>query len=362
MTSTALASEFAKTLRELFASHISRDQPVALVDFPDNSNCGDHAIWLGEKALLTDIGAQVAYQCSAASYDRGEMAAKLKDGTILVHGGASFGDRHQQSHEFRMRLLSDFPAHKIVVFPHNLASLESSHLDRTAALLAKHPDVIVFAREADSQQILRRSAGKTKVDLAPDVSFMLGSQRRAREPICDIVWVARTDQDRASDQTEAAARLASQPAEKFVLPEFPDGIEVNFVIKQRPPTVLLTDWQSLFFENESARLAFRQLDFDARANVYVSRALYMLSLGHVVITDRLHGHILCLLLGIPHIFLNNRSGKNRSFYDTWTREASLCRFAETPADAWASARAGLAKLKAPGGADAQNWSWQGAGT
>jgi len=102
------------------------------------------------------------------------------------------------------------------------------------------------------------------------------------------------------------------------------------VVKQRPPTVFLTDWYSLFFENEEARLAYQRLTFDARAAATIARALYILSLGRVVITDRLHGHIFCLLLGIPHVLLNNDSGKNWNFYETWTRDSPLCRLARNP--------------------------------
>jgi exopolysaccharide biosynthesis protein PssK len=248
------------------------------------------------------------------------------------------------------------------VLPMQVAFLENECLNRTAELVAKHPDVTLLARGVVAQHVLRRYFSGARIELAPDMAFMLGLQQRQGEPLCDIVWIARTDQDRSNDQTEIAARLASQPAEKFLLPEFADGIEINFVVKQRPPTVLLTDWHSLFFENEQARLAFRRLDFDARSNVYVSRAIHMLSLGHIVITDRLHGHVMCVLLGIPHIFLNDDSGKNWNFYESWTREAALCRVAPTPAEAWALARAALLKLKALKSSDLENWSWQGLST
>ena len=59
----------------------------------------------------------------------------------------------------------------------------------------------------------------------------------------------------------------------------------------------------------------------------------MLAAGHTVITDRLHGHILSLLLGIPHVVLDNSYGKVRAFYETWTRDAPIVRWAETAADA-----------------------------
>jgi len=357
MTSETLISLYTKALHERFAPLVSTERPAALVDYPETANCGDQAIWLGEKKLLSELGVTIAYECSAQTYDRDVMAAKLGDGTIFVHGGGSFGDRYPAPLEFRLKLLQDFPHNRVVLFPQHATFLDNENLQRSVSLIGQHGDVTLFARGLIAQHTLTSHFGsKARVELAPDLAFMLGPQDRMSEPLYDILWIARTDQERASDQTESAARLSSQAAEKFVLPRFPDGIEINFVVKQRPPTVLLTDWYSLFFENEDARLAFYRLDFDGRAQTNVKRAMYILSLGRVVITDRLHGHIFCLLLGIPHVFLNNDSGKNWNFYETWTRQSPLCRLARNPAEAWSLARNALAKLREGAGAD---WSWQG---
>jgi exopolysaccharide biosynthesis predicted pyruvyltransferase EpsI len=48
-----------------------------------------------------------------------------------------------------------------------------------------------------------------------------------------------------------------------------------------------------------------------------------------VISTRLHGHILCLLLGIPSIIVDNSYGKNKRFYDTWLNEVEGSYFANT---------------------------------
>jgi pyruvyl transferase EpsO len=358
MTSTDLVSLHTERLLESFAPIIPRDRPAALIDFPESTNCGDHAMWLGEKKLLSELGVSVAYECSTQNYDRTAMAARIGNGTILLQGaGGNFGDRTPSHHELRLRMLQDFPKNKIILFPQQVTSRDNAYLERTADFLNGHPDVTLFARSLAAQQIFARYFGDSaRVELAPDMSFMLGPQPRPCEPVYDIVWIARTDRERASDQTEIAARLSSQGAEKYVLPRFPDGVEINFVVKQRPPTIFLTDWFSLFFENEEARLAYQRLDFDARAEATVARALHILSLGRVVTTDRLHGHLFCLLLGIPHVFLNDDSGKNWNFYESWTRESPLCRLARNPAEAWSLARNAVPKLKEGTGSA---WSWQG---
>jgi pyruvyl transferase EpsO len=65
----------------------------------------------------------------------------------------------------------------------------------------------------------------------------------------------------------------------------------------------------------------------------LARGLRILSAGEVVITDRLHGHILSLMLGIPHVILDNSYGKLSSFHEAWTATADDVHFAASPADA-----------------------------
>jgi choline dehydrogenase len=133
---------------------------------------------------------------------------------------------------------------------------------------------------------------------------------------------------------------------------------MSFVAKHRPQAILLTDWQALVFDNQQARWALKRLDFDSWAEVLVSRALYILSLGHVVITDRLHAHLLCLTLRIPHVLLNDGTGKNWHFHENWTKGTPLCRLARDPAEAWTLARNAAIRLKELSPSEADNWSWQ----
>ncbi len=48
----------------------------------------------------------------------------------------------------------------------------------------------------------------------------------------------------------------------------------------------------------------------------------------LVISTRLHGHILCLLLGIPNIFLSNSYYKNQSFYEAWNHDVPFSKFVQ----------------------------------
>jgi pyruvyl transferase EpsO len=78
--------------------------------------------------------------------------------------------------------------------------------------------------------------------------------------------------------------------------------------------------------------------FEPLARDRVEGALAALARGRVVVTERLHGHILSLHLGIPNVALDYNYGKTRSFYETWTANWDRTRFAESADEA-----AGLAR-------------------
>jgi pyruvyl transferase EpsO len=81
------------------------------------------------------------------------------------------------------------------------------------------------------------------------------------------------------------------------------------------------------------------LTYEGMARQRLSRGCQLLSSGRGVITDRLHGHILCVLLGIPHILLDNSYGKVRGCYKTWTHPCNFARWCDTPQEAMALAAA-----------------------
>jgi exopolysaccharide biosynthesis predicted pyruvyltransferase EpsI len=54
-----------------------------------------------------------------------------------------------------------------------------------------------------------------------------------------------------------------------------------------------------------------------------------------VVADRLHGHLLACLLGIPSVLLDNSYGKNRLFHEAWLQEVPGSRFVGAGGDAGA---------------------------
>jgi pyruvyl transferase EpsO len=89
------------------------------------------------------------------------------------------------------------------------------------------------------------------------------------------------------------------------------------------------DW--LFFHPYTGKfLRHSEVLTHKRAWSFLFSSIQQLKQYDAVITDRLHGHILCTILEIPNIFLPNSYHKNKAFYETWTHNIPFCRFVEDP--------------------------------
>lgn len=54
----------------------------------------------------------------------------------------------------------------------------------------------------------------------------------------------------------------------------------------------------------------------------------MLGGARFVITDRLHGHIMSTLIGVPHVLMDSALHKNQNFHNTWTVHCGCTRIAD----------------------------------
>jgi exopolysaccharide biosynthesis predicted pyruvyltransferase EpsI len=347
MQHTELVRRLRLTLLDTLRPALGGTGPFVLIDYPDAANAGDHAIWIGEKIFLKTLGIEIAYQCSMETYDKAAMAKALGSGTILMHGGGNFGDTYI-FHQFRHRVLADFPQNKIVIFPQTVMFFTDAGIRQSAELFAAHADVTVAVRDVLSFYILEKSFGPhQRIILAPDMAFMIEQQTRPIKPTFGIVWLSRMDTEGVHGAFIPETIKPQKLRKKSIhLGHHADGIPTIAEAEVAESVLLVTDWYRCTLDRQSLT-RYRTLDFDERSLFWLSRALRILSFGHMVITDRLHAHILCTLAGIPHVLLNNSYGKNVSFFETWCRPLDLCQLARSPAEAWALAQQFLAYQNVP---------------
>ena len=304
----------------------------ALLDFPNHPNVGDSAIWLGELAHLeAALGSRPAFVCEEGNFNADHLRKAVPNGPIFFEGGGNFGDLWPQHQAFRESILDEFPDRRIVQLPQSIHFTNPDLIQRTAKVVNRHHDFVLFVRDEHSLEIAR-SSFDCPVHLAPDMAFCLGAIQRPVTATRRLLLLLRTDKE--------SARVGE------ALPRnLPGGAAVADWIRDEPALLgrmkIRTVMQGLLSLQASAldKPALREPLFRNLAQNRLNRGLRLLSSAECVITDRLHGHILCLLLGIPHIVLDNSYGKLSSYIATWTKDCPLVRVASSLDEAiemWAS--------------------------
>lgn len=315
-------------IQELVRPHVTPRERVAFVHFPSHRNPGDAAISTGALRLLRELGADIRYISTRETYDPTRLAGAVGNGAIFLNGGGSFGDHYAWEQAFRERVLLDFPTHRIVQLPQTLNFTSDTAL-KQARQSMDHPHLTLFLRD-DSSYTVASDVFSAPTVLCPDLAFACKPVRRSRPSADDILCLARSD----SESTGQIYRLAGRDLLRTDWPYSPiDAV--------RWPIRRALAWAGRREREPSdqwwiEQIAYRALP--ALAQATLAAASRFLCRYRVVITDRLHGHILCVLLGIPNVILDDRNGKVRSFYDTWTSSSELVHFASTADDALELAR------------------------
>lgn len=316
----AQADEISQPRRDegfsALAALIHPGSVCALLDHPDHPNVGDSAIWLGERELLRRRNARIAYTCSIKTFDEGALRRAMPRGVVLIHGGGNFGTlwpHHQALRETALARLRDYP---IVQLPQSIRYEDEVALKRTAALIARHPAFTLCVRDHASFRIATRQL-HAKTVLCPDTALLLEGKLERRAPDVDCLVLARTDKERAFEDIErvfAASGLSVAAV---------DWLEEPYTrlhsLRDRFKRASRQAWSgSALFQ-----LAMLQV-WDRLAWQRTKRGCDLLSRGRIVVTDRLHAHILSTLLGIPNIVLDNSYGKLSSFIAAWTADDPRC--------------------------------------
>jgi exopolysaccharide biosynthesis predicted pyruvyltransferase EpsI len=302
------------------------DGPFCLLDFPNHRNVGDSAIWLGATTYFREHrGTEPGYVASLAAFSEAALRASVPDGPIIIHGGGNFGDLWPRHHGFRLRLLERFPERDIIQLPQSIHFERPEHITRTAHAIARHGRFRLFVRDQPSYEFATANF-ECEVRLCPDMAFFLGALDRPCAPDVDVCYLMRTDKERAlaapSGRPDYTSRVVDWLTESRLLVQGHKLLGIARGLRA----------------GRLDRMALRNAWYDAVARARVARGCRLLSSGRVVITDRLHAHILTLLLGVPHAVLDNTYGKLRRFLDAWTGDAAGVYRASSTEDAerWAA--------------------------
>lgn len=286
------------------------DGPVAVLPFQQTGNCGDHAIWVCTLHLLRSLGRAVRLAESGATFDPVRYRRATDGGSLVFAGGGNFGDRYPGHDGLRRWALHQLKDRRIVNLPQTLEYRSAEHLDRMRRAVASHPDVVLTWRDARSYELAVANFDCEHL-LLPDVVFALEHVpvHRGDGP---AMALARSDEEAGHDLSATAARRG------LVVRDWPTARDLR-----QPQHALAAYSTKLTFARDRRRRPRHPLGrlrsrlFEADATGRVQRALDLLAGPSAIVTDRLHGHLLCERLGVPHAVVDTAAGKISAVHDTW---------------------------------------------
>lgn len=295
----------AEQYRSVLRSALGGAREVALLDFPNYANVGDSLIWLGQLAALRTLGVRIQYVATTESFSWRELNRRLpQHAPILFSGGGNLGDQYPRIQHFRTRVLRESSPRPFVQLPQSIHFQSEFEAEGFFETVRRHSAATLLVRDQESATLA--SGFGVKALLCPDAAFCLGPIP-AHEPVQPHVFLLRTDEEKSSRFESLLAGNHCNAVDWIRLPR--PGVhsylcDLTFVAESRRIFPLVAPFLGLIFSIlPRARFAFgRQL---------VAR-------GEILVTDRLHGHILATLLGIPNVLLDNNYGKLARFHRDWT--------------------------------------------
>lgn len=301
-----LASAYAAKVGKF----VSYGQPYALLDFPAHSNIGDSAIYAGELAFFDDhVGRAPSYVCAVGTY-RDDVETFCPEGPLFLHGGGNFGSMWQQYQRFRHRVIARYPHRRIVQLAQSIyyKPNDRENLEEGKRLIGAHPDFTLMVRDQHSYDFAKTEFD-CEVILCPDAAHCLLELHLRGQARHQVLSLMR--QDKEAVYQDMLSRLRDEG------PVIDWGRQP---LARTPIDRIVERYISPSLPNNGALMRRRERMYRRQAAYRLACGVRMLSRGQIIVSDRLHAHLIAGLMGKPHISLDNSYGKIGRYIATWGKD------------------------------------------
>ena len=226
---------------------------------------------------------------------------------ITIIGGGNMGSLYPDIEDLRQLVIRSFPYNKIVCFPQTLDWDESKSSNKALKKIVKtysaHSDIHIFARELITYKKLEEvfnGQQNVKIGFVPDIVMSTSAKQlgvvNSSKPT-GILTCLRNDKE------------CALKAEHYTI--------LDGAIGDTGLTITKTDTHA-----GGSGLS------KAECNKLLSNKIQQFAEAQLVITDRLHGMILCMLSGTPCLVLPNSNHKIRQTYLDWLKDHPRLIFVE----------------------------------
>ena len=287
----------------IFKEHKKNHNMVFLVYTPIHENLGDHAIALAQISLLDEIGVGYTEITAPEMHKLKELGLlKLFNNTkVFINGGGNLGTLWFDVETMFRDIILAAPKADILIFPSTIyyenTDFGREEFEKSKKIYNNHKSLILYARENISYEIMKDAYNNVK--LIPDMVFSLNKCER-NVPRDGAVLCIRDDIERTLTEED----------EIFICSQM-NQIFGNKITK--------TDMRV----GHNISLSNRNIELDEKFRQFKN--------AEVVITDRLHCMIFCVITGTPCIVVNSKSPKVKGCYE-WVKDFEYIKFADNLSD------------------------------
>jgi pyruvyl transferase EpsO len=303
-----LLSKIRIKTREVLISQLNPNGQILLIGFPSYTNPGDSMIWLGTLEYLQELNIEVLYRCDIGRFDQKYIDHKFPNVPILIQGGGNFGDLWPDFQDFRDSLVNQNKHRRIIQLPQSVHFVNGERAIQTNEALKKHPNFTLLVRDSNSLLRAKELFPDVETRFCPDLAFGLEVPSKKVPKGRTRVAILRKDREQLDD------------------------------LRRKLNNYEITDWHLNFFEKLNwAKLRlililFKRMPimrvfihqstlervYSKMSALNLKSALRIILSAQIVVTDRLHAHVLSLLCGIDNVVFDNSYRKISSIYQDYS--------------------------------------------
>lgn len=264
----------------LWEGAASESQKIIVALAADYGNLGDVAITNAQEEFLRAAfpNAEIIDFPISKTFTHTKSLKKMigKDDVITIVGGGNMGDLYYDIELCRQFIIKAFPNNKIVSFPQSIFYSKERNLKRSIKVYSAHKNLCLFAREKYSYDIMKNNYKNADIRLCPDIVLSLkrGSLSTKRQ---GMLLIMRDDKESAITSSE--------------LEELKRYYQKNYNATSADTVV------------ECGRLSIEQREEK------LEMILSQIESYSVVVTNRLHGMIFCVVTKTPCVVLPIKGNK-----------------------------------------------------
>lgn len=273
---------------------------IWLLGTPEHPNMGDQLIAQEElnfiRAVLPDVKITEYTDANLRWYNFTQLQ-KIKPGQLVcLHGGGNLGTLWEEHEALRQRLITSFSDNPIIIFPQSIF-FSDDEAGRAALAHAKEvycgDNLTLFCRDKVSFDFAQEHFSCRSV-LVPDI----------------VMWRAQMP-GHPTERYGALTLLRNDVERKFT---DDDEAKINSVLSSKFDSI----------EKADTRIVSPKIMPDMRPKK-IEMMLDMVSSSECVVTDRMHGMVLCAITGTPCVAFANGYHKVEACFN-WLKDLGYISF------------------------------------